>query len=589
MTTADIHRRVLNNLLDGVLVVGLGGVIETLNPAAAGILGVDPDEAAGSTFGELFIAREGYDAFTELIVDAIAQRSTEERQVVEVQAGGKVRSLSVAISYLREARGAGWEPVAVIAVFSDITEIRALRETELRMAKAVETQHTELQTAYRQVEERSEALSAALKKVRVAQGLGMVLVIAVFVGAGLWTWRPLDLFRPFESFQPGNVAEATLPDAASRTLTVRPQRVSRSISLKGHLAPGHQVAVRSPVEATLSAVSFRVGQVVAEGDLLAELDLSKIRNEYHTKRFEYLDARKVFETVKNWDESTEMSTARRSYSKAKLELEGQRNKFNKDTFLFEEGLISASEYEDAKRRRTSQLLDFEAAEQMLAAVRAKGGKEAVEAARLKMERARVEMLALEKSLAQGRIRAPLGGSVLAPRRLAKAIVNGLEVKKGQELLRIGDFAKVAAITQADEIDVVRLKAGQQVLVRGNAFPGLTLRGVLSHISSEADSRSRNTPRFDVVATLDDLDEAQRSALRVGMSARLTIVIYDNPLGLMVPIGAVSGGAGKHRVFVVDPETGEARERKVEAGPTTRNGVEILAGLKAGEKIVLPDG
>ena len=88
MNGPDIHREVLDNLEDGVLVVGLGGRIET-------------------------------------------------------------RSLSVATSYLRRAGGSSSpEAVAAIAVFSDITELRELRDTELRLARAAEQQHRHLQDAY---------------------------------------------------------------------------------------------------------------------------------------------------------------------------------------------------------------------------------------------------------------------------------------------------------------------------------------------------------------------------------------------------------------------------------------------------------
>ena len=70
MTAPDIHREVLGNLEDGVLVVGLGGRIETLNPAAERILGLEAGEAEGRIFAELFIAREGFDDFTQLLIDA---------------------------------------------------------------------------------------------------------------------------------------------------------------------------------------------------------------------------------------------------------------------------------------------------------------------------------------------------------------------------------------------------------------------------------------------------------------------------------------------------------------------------------------
>ena len=145
MTRPNIHRAVLNDLSDGVLVVGLGGRIETLNPAAELILGLASGEARGRVFAELFITREGLDDFTELVIYATSQQSGTERRAVEVRIAGEARSLSVSTSHLRVARGEGApEAVAVIAVFSDITELRELRETELRMAREAQTQHERL-------------------------------------------------------------------------------------------------------------------------------------------------------------------------------------------------------------------------------------------------------------------------------------------------------------------------------------------------------------------------------------------------------------------------------------------------------------
>ena len=167
----DIHGRVLDHLLDGVMVVERGGAITVFNPAAARILGVSAGEAAGSTFTELFIAREGFEELSEFILDAVAGAGAGagRRQVVALHAGDAARTLSVATSYIRAGGDGAGETMALIAVFSDITELRELRETELRMAKAVEAQHAELQTAYRQIEERNETLAATLKKVQVAR------------------------------------------------------------------------------------------------------------------------------------------------------------------------------------------------------------------------------------------------------------------------------------------------------------------------------------------------------------------------------------------------------------------------------------
>ena len=586
MTGPNIHRAVLNDLSDGVLVVGLGGRIETLNPAAELILGFDSGEARGQIFAELFITREGFDEFTDLVVHATSQQSGTERRVVEVRIAGEARSLSVATSHLRVARGEDApEAVAVIAVFSDITELRELRETELRMGREAQTQHERLQDSYRQIEERNAALAAALRRVRVAQVAGIALVVALFLGAGLWSWRPLDLFEG-----PGvlEVAQAGPPSAA-RTLTVAARPVSSSVTLKGRLGPWRKVAVRSPVNATIATVHFQIGEAVAEGQVLVEVDLSELKRRYRHERVRYVKARELFETLDRWETSQEMASARRNFAKAQLDMESERNKIRKSRFLFDQGLVAADEYDDAKRQHESQRLDFEAAAEELAAVRAQGGEAAVQGARLDMDTARADMVALEKDLERGSIRAPLSGVVLAPERAGKELLAGASVRKGDVLLRIGDYSRMAAIAQADEVDVGRLEAGQPVSVTGNAFRGLEVKGVVSRVAPEADPKSRGIAKFDVVVTLDPLEAEQRSRVRSGMSGRLRIVTYSNPKALLVPIDAVRSRGGTHRLWVLDAKTGEALEREVAIGPTTRDSVEITAGLAAGDAVVLPQG
>ena len=285
-----------------------------------------------------------------------------------------------------------------------------------------------------------------------------------------------------------------------------------------------------------------------------------------------------------------MSAARRSFTKAELDLESSRTRIDKTRFLFEQGLVSASDLEDAEREHRGQLLDFEAAaKDDFAAVRESGGEEAMEEARLALEDAREALQALEKSIGNASVVAPIAGVVLPGKPSGRAPVEGQSVRSGETLVTIGDFSRLAAAVKADETDVARLRTGQEVTVTGNAFRGLALRGEVSHVSSQADPRSRGAPKFDVAVTLDPVGPEAAQRLRAGMSARIRIVTYRNPEALLVPIDAVRSRGGAHRVRVVDPDTGEAEEREVEIGPTTRDSVEIRAGLRAGETVVVPQG
>ena len=243
-----------------------------------------------------------------------------------------------------------------------------------------------------------------------------------------------------------------------------------------------------------------------------------------------------------------------------------------------------------------QLLDFEAARDEFASARAQGSEEALEEARLELETAEQELKAAQRELqplddvaGSASVRAPISGVVLASARASQWLTEGRPIKAGDVLLTIGDFSRFAAVVKADETDVARLRAGQKVTVTGNAFRGLTLKGEVSHVSSQADPKSRRIPKFDVSVTLDPVGPEEAERLRAGMSTKIRIVTYSNPKALLVPIKAVRSRSDTHRLQVVDAVTGAVEEREVEIGPTTRDSVEIRAGLKAGEMIVLPGG
>ena len=584
---AGIHGRLLDHLLDGVMVVERGGRITMLNPAAARILGVSPDEVAEKTFTDVFIAREGFDEFSDLVLDAVAGEGEGGRQVVTLGTGDAARTLSVANSYIRSSGHGAGETVALIAVFSDITELRELRETELRMAKAVEAQHAELQTAYRRIEERNDALAAMLKKVQVARVLVTLVVIGVFLGVGAYVWRPLDLFA--SAFGPSVVSQADAGVAEGlRTIVVEPRQLRETIALVGTVAPWRTIAVTSPIESRVLAVRFEYGQKVEEGDLLVELDTSEIVRKYRRARVAYMDALEDFETVRDWRSGPEMIAARRAFARARIALESQETKLKRTAFLLEKGLVPASQHEEAERQYRRQLLDFEAARQDLEAARVRGSKEAVGKAALELSSAREEMQELEKSAGRGRVRASVSGVVLASSRPgAKTLAAGRSVDKGEALVRIGDFSRMAAIAMVDEVDVVRLAVGQTVWVTGNAFRDLRMRGTVTHVSAQPLPKVRGATRFEVKVTLDPLEADQRGRLRTGMSCTLEIVIYNKGAALMVPIEAVERSGRSHRLRVIDRETRTVRHREVKIGPTTLDSVEITSGLKPGDEIVVP--
>ena len=588
-----LRDEVLESLHDGVIIVGAGGAIELVNPAAERILGISAGEVAGRGFGEAFIAREGLDELTEVMLEAVQGTAHGVRRAVTLRAGAGegTKLVSAVASYLQDD-GSGRR--AVICVFSDVTELRDLQHRELEMAREAERQHERLQEAYREIEERNEALTRHARRVQRARVAATAIVIAVFLGAGAFALRPplsLSLPPALNPFAPGRTGAAggaggeVGADGEPRTVTARAGSIESLVVLSAALAPWREVRIESPLGGRVDALHVAYGQSVAAGEPLVEFDRAELERSYGAARLAYLERAQALERLEAWATSPDVATARRALGKATIELDNRTRQLARTTILLREGLIAAKEHEEAKRQLDNQRLDVEAAEEELATVLAQGGEQAVAAARLEVAAAGARMERLARDRDHAVLSAPNDGVVLNPARGERAVAVGRSYTRGDLVLSLGDFERMAAHALADEIDVVRITEGQRARVRGYAFPGLLLQGRVERAAWQAEP-VRGAPQYQVVVILDPFQPGERERLRPGMSCRIEIVVYRNPNAVLVPVDAVRRRGGEDTVTVWNEAAGEREQRTVTAGETTLREVEIVAGLAAGEQVIV---
>lgn len=590
-----IYRHVLDSMTGGVMSIAPDGVITSFNRAASEICGVAAEDVVGRTFAEIFSRTEGMDEFADVIFNAVHDSSMAHQRVVTATISGRMRSLSMATDYLSEEREGETVKLGVVVVFNDISEIRELREKELRLAQELETKHGELRDAYRDLEDKNRALSTALKKVNAARVGAGIFVLALFLAIGHYLWNAGPMTTTV-----GGVAAGTAragPGGDLRTVVVEPRPVSSTLTLVGRLAPRREIEVTSPIRGKVAAVHVRPGERVARGQRLLEMDMNEVRIDHRAAQVDHIKALDRMRELENWSDHPDVSRARRTLSKSRTALETRRNKLAETTLLLERGIIPASEHEAAEREHGNQLLDLQAAEEELQAILAKGAAER-EVAQLELDNARARLKGVEETLSRATVTAPAAGVVLRPRSQGGEktgsgdaddyLAPGASVDQGSLLLTIGDLDGVTVVGRVDEVDVVRVRPGHPVVVTGDAFPDIELRGAVVRVSSQAsnDGAKRGPPAFEVAAAVESLTEDQRRVLRLGMSATLKIVVYDKADALLVPIGAVVLGGDGPRLRVRDRESGEVRSVEVATGLTTVDSVEIVEGIAAGDEVVV---
>ena len=581
-----LHRNVLESMSEGVLTVAAGGRIGILNPAASRLLGLDSAEVRGRTIAEVLMNREDLEAFNDIVLAAVYDEAVGSRSTIGLRLeDGAERSIAVTTSYLVSRRDGEARRIGLVAVLDDVTEVEAL-------AEATAAQNVELRDAYREIEEKNRALDSALKKMTAVRALAMLLVAVLFAGAAWYVWDEAGA-----AFTLGTAGPSAGDTEEAMAVTVAPRRFLSTVSFVGRLEPRREVPVTSRIAGKVASVFFQYGDRVAKGQPLVQLHATDTDRRYFDAQTRYFDARDKLRELEDWENSPEIARVRRALALAGMELEARRGKLAETVLLLEQGVIPASEHKAAERQYEGQRLRYEAAQQELEVAQAKVGADAVRIAKWRLENAEMQMRRLETTQQDTVVHAPVSGIVLEPgsksgRRSGddgegRLLTAGRLVSQGGYLLSIADLEGLAVAGGIDEVDVVKVKAGQRVRIAGDAFPGLVFEGRIARVAPQSRSSGKSrVPMFDVTAAIDRLAEEDLAKLRLGMSANVTVVVRDEPAALLVPLAAVQGGPGNYRVRVKDKEGGAPRTVQVQAGETTLYEVEILGGLKAGDEVIV---
>ena len=122
---------VLENMADGVLVIGLNGIIEMINEPALTIFGMTGRDLAGQSFAASFFNDERNSAFTDSILDTIRNDHVGKEQFLSFETESGIRKLRLTTSYYKE----DGEAVGVILVIHDMTDLVELQDAMLAMER----------------------------------------------------------------------------------------------------------------------------------------------------------------------------------------------------------------------------------------------------------------------------------------------------------------------------------------------------------------------------------------------------------------------------------------------------------------------
>ncbi|HEX2943181.1 MAG TPA: efflux RND transporter periplasmic adaptor subunit, partial [Rhodopila sp.] len=176
------------------------------------------------------------------------------------------------------------------------------------------------------------------------------------------------------------------------------------------------------------------------------------------------------------------------------------------------------------------------------------------------------------------VRAPIGGTVV--QRQVGLGQNIISASSGAStpVFMIGDLSKVWLVANAREEDAPFLHVGDPIEVHLLAYPGRTFHARLAYVSASIDA---TTHRLPVRAEVENPD----AKLKPEMFASFRIITGGARTSPAVPEHAVVYEGAAAHVWVAHPKSKTLEIRPISAGYTRDGLVQVIDGLRAGERIV----
>jgi cobalt-zinc-cadmium efflux system membrane fusion protein len=315
-----------------------------------------------------------------------------------------------------------------------------------------------------------------------------------------------------------------LRDLRITTAPAETRPAGDTVALLGELGVNEDAyaEVGSPIEARIVRVLVQPGDSIEARQNLAEL------------------------------ESPEVGRARAAIASTRVRSELASRTLERRRALVADEIVPSRELEAAEAELAQAEAERRSAEQSLAALGAKSG-----------------------GGARFFVSSPIAGTVIE-----RKAVRGRMVSAAEPLFAVGELSRLWLLAHAFERDAVRIRSGSVARVSFPALPGQAFSGKVVRVGSRVDPRSRTIDvRLDV--------ENREQLLRPGMSATALIPVGEGDQRVVaVPVAALQRLPHGWAVFLPQGEEGSFEVRSVGRGRDLAGEVEVLQGLRTGERVVV---
>lgn len=373
---------------------------------------------------------------------------------------------------------------------------------------------------------------------------------------------------------------------------VTKKNVVQSVSETGNVEARYRNEIALSPSQKVMKVFVSEGQQVKKGDVLVELDISDYENQLQKAKLNLASAQSTLNQLLNSGIALDRSNAQNDLSQAKITLENaQRNyeylgkKFQQNQELLNGGHISQNdfdaskkEYEDAANAVKSGKAALEKSQVALGNV-SSSSSDKVTAQKTQIALAQADIDNFTKKIEESKLKANTDGIVV------KMDAKENQFPEAGDTIIVDDNSLFKVSLDVNQYDVVKIAEGQEATIKVNGCDK-KYTGKVTNIGETAQKKANDTDqdyKVNVEVTMDNSDDN----VKAGYEADLEIIISEKNSVLSIGFDGIKEekSTGKKYVYIVNSKN-KVEKRYVKTGIETDYDVEIIEGLKAGDRYVV---
>lgn len=307
----------------------------------------------------------------------------------------------------------------------------------------------------------------------------------------------------------------------------------------GNIVPKEEIEVKPNISGIIDTIYVEAGDIVKAGDLIAKL--------------------KVVPDIDN------LASSRNQIRDAKIALENQEKVYKRQKALFEKGVISANEFDDAQMNYDRAQQTFAAAEETFEIIETGTSRQM-------------------GNTTNTNIRATISGMVLdIPVEIGDQVIQANNFNEGTTIAALANVNNMIFKGKIDESEVGRIETGLPLKITVGAIQNKEFDASLYYIAPKADDEeSTDAVQFEIKGRLENRDS---TFIRAGLSANASIILQESKGVTAISESLVQFDDKTNQAYV-EIQTGDQKfeRRDIELGVSDGIMVEVKKGLSKEDKV-----